>query len=467
VVLLLALFAVSASSVLLRRQLGPLLGLTDEWYVLGANLALSGTLGIDEHPIVTRPPGYPVFIATAFRTFDLVGGDPRRLGLAAYLERGQYAVYLAQALALASAGAVMFLWLSRFLTTRAALAAALLFGTNAYAVILAGLLHYDVLHLLCLVVSCAVFDRALEDPQRRPGLMLAAGLAWGLTTLVRPLTLALPPFLLMALWAARGRRWRQTLADAGRLALGMALVVAPYTLRNYVASGRFVLVNVQGWEALWGSTVVPLPRDPNVYHWQESLFRDHYLPLFTAVTGEAQYSLPTYLHHVGEIEAAVREQTLQNLQQRPGIYLHNALRSFLTFNLDINSVFVEAFRRIQGPEGPRALAGLFGTAPTAAWTPSWVTRAFSAWMLGLNLLAAVGAAIAIRRRERRLLLPGLVYACLALAHTLVYMDLMYYYSKLPFLFVFASYATDREPRGLLLALVAGTSAVLSALVLYG
>jgi hypothetical protein len=53
--------------------------------------------------------------------------------------------------------------------------------------------------------------------------------------------------------------------------------------------------------------------------------------------------------------------------------------------------------------------------------------------LGLFSLAAL--LVDLRRRDPALLVAGTLWLCVVVAHALVWMDLLYYYVKLPFLFV--------------------------------
>ena len=64
--------------------------------------------------------------------------------------------------------------------------------------------------------------------------------------------------------------------------------------------------------------------------------------------------------------------------------------------------------------------------------------AFAACLYLLTALAAAGAWSAYRSGQAWALAPGVVYACLCGGHATTYMDLMYYYQRLPFLFVFAA-----------------------------
>jgi hypothetical protein len=60
----------------------------------------------------------------------------------------------------------------------------------------------------------------------------------------------------------------------------------------------------------------------------------------------------------------------------------------------------------------------------------------------LTVLAAVGGALAVARRERGLLVPAAIYTSIVVLHAVVYMDWLYYYVKLPFLLLFAFYSLE-------------------------
>jgi hypothetical protein len=159
-VLLALTFSVAVFSVRERQPLGDIARLTDEWYMLGLNIVTTGTLGLADEPILLRAPGYPFFIAAALR---LIAGRPEALNWG-FWDRGQHAVYLAQALVLGGTAAVLYLWLAGFLRRRVAFVSALAFGLNPYSIVLAGLVHYDVLHLFCVVSGCWALGSAHAAP---------------------------------------------------------------------------------------------------------------------------------------------------------------------------------------------------------------------------------------------------------------------------------------------------------------
>lgn len=435
--LFLVTLAVSGFSLVTRRQLGFLGGLTDEWLMLGANVAVHRTLGLENEPWVFRPPGYPAFLALAVVT----AGTPRVV-TQAYVMRVRPVAFFAQAVVLAASASLLFLWLSASLRAPVAFAAGLLYGTNPYSVVLTGLLHYDVLHLFTLIAGCYALDRTVAGgpPRVRPALV--AGLVFGLATLVRPLTLLLPPFVIALFLLRSPGSWRAAVRPALAFLLAMALVIAPWTARNYAVSGQLIPVNLQGWAVAWASTVRPLPVTPNHYRWY--LLGDDILRVYTRVTGRDVYDLPTLIEHNRELDEAFREEALRNLRERPGVYLGNALGSLVSLNRDINSVLLKAFQRRQGSED-EASEDWFRVGNPQEFGSKGLATAFSLLIDALGVLAVAGLVLALRRRDPFLLAPALVYLCLMLGQGLIYMDLMFYYVKLPFLVAFAFYALDRIP----------------------
>jgi hypothetical protein len=430
-------FSVAGFSVQRRLPLGDVARLTDEWYTLGVNVASRGVLGLEDEPILLRAPGYPFFIAVSLWTF---AGDPRPVTWA-YLDRGQYAVYLAQAVVLAATAAVLYLWLLRVGRRRVALVSALAFGLNPYSVVLTTLLHYDVLHIFFLVSGGWALGSAFEAPgEGRRWPWLGAGLVWGLATLVRPITLLLPAFVLAALFVRRGTSRRDALRSTALFGAGLALAVLPWTARNYSLSGRLIPVNDQGWAAVWGSTTKPLGTHPNHYKWYSLLPEQK--QIYLRVSGRPDFDYLTYVRANRAYEAAFREEALRNLRRSPGVYLGNAVAGVVSLCLDINSVFLKAYEYRQATGVPPQTSWFIVGHPQG-FHPGGTSRAFAAYATLMTVLAAGGLLVAFRGRDPRVLAPAAVFACLAFGHAIAYMDLMYYYQRVPFLFVFASFLVDR------------------------
>lgn len=425
-------FAAAGTLLLERRPLADLGGAADEWFMLGVNLRLYHTLGLESHPILFRPPGYPLFIAGVLAATDALR---QSLGLPVLLPPRPEPVYFAQCLVLGLSASMMFLWIAAQCDEWIALVSALLFGLNPYSLMLTGLLHYDVLHIFFLIATGMCLQRSLLDPDKDRASLLRAGVVAGLATLVRPLTLMLPPFVLLLFLVRSGFSWRRSLGSAVLFTLAVGVVVAPWTARNYVQAGRLVPVNAQAWAGIWGSTVVKFPMSPDRSLWS-SIANTQFMPIYRRVTGMAEYQYGAFIRYNDELELAFRTEVLSNLRRQPQVYLHNVLRSFLTMTLQINAVFIKVFQYSQQP-GVNVSQLYHQPAPLADY-PSRTAAGFSWLVRLLSVLAGVGLWHGLSTRAPLALAAGALYLCASLAHALTYMDLMYYYVKLPFLFAFAA-----------------------------
>ncbi|HKT83174.1 MAG TPA: glycosyltransferase family 39 protein, partial [Solirubrobacterales bacterium] len=92
---------------------------------------------------------------------------------------------------------------------------------------------------------------------------LLPGALLGALTLVRPeyLGVALLVSLVVLFWQG-GRNWSGSLVRTLLLLAGVALVVAPWTVRNAIALERFVPVSTGGGQVLFGGTYLPSDGDP-------------------------------------------------------------------------------------------------------------------------------------------------------------------------------------------------------------
>ncbi len=92
---------------------------------------------------------------------------------------------------------------------------------------------------------------------------LAPGLLLGALALVRPEYLAISLPIAVAIFARGGRdRWRANLVQAAVMLLGLAIAVAPWTVRNAVAMDRFVPVSTGGGQVLFAGSYLPSGGDP-------------------------------------------------------------------------------------------------------------------------------------------------------------------------------------------------------------
>lgn len=251
---------------------------------------------------------------------------------------------------------------------------------------------------------------------------LVPGLLLGALVLVRPEYLGISVLLAVVVLAWDRDEWRTGLAKAGLLLAGVALVVAPWTVRNAVVLDRFVPVSTGGGQVLFAGSYMPSGGDPErvgeeVLERHPGLTRQlaaEYLPrddFPVRYTGKSSQEVP------GSLVARVRlEQILAALaaQRYPGMETDEALGRMGRERLwdDVT-------------ERPVEYAGFIAAKVWRAWSqgprevmekPGW--RAFH---LVLVALALVGLVALVRRRRphEALLLAVLLLAVTAIVALLV------------------------------------------------
>jgi 4-amino-4-deoxy-L-arabinose transferase-like glycosyltransferase len=157
-----------------------------------------------------------------------------------------------------------------------------------------------------------------------PARWLVPGALLGALALVRPEHLGVA-LLLGLVVLARGLRgeWRRSLAQAAILLAGVAIVVAPWTIRNAVALDRFVPISTGGGQVLFAGTYLPSGGDPQKVG-EEVLDRHPGLRRRLA----AEYLPPHTAPTLSAVLARVRlEQILAALaaQRYPGMETDKAL----------------------------------------------------------------------------------------------------------------------------------------------
>ena len=169
--------------------------------------------------------------------------------------------------------------------------------------------------LLLLLTTAAVLCalRMEEVPSVKNAASL--GVVLGLAALCKPVVLAWAPFLLWGWWRRAGcrRRWRSF--RLGIVLGSMVLVVAPWTGRNLLATGSFVLISSNlGMNLLVGNE----PEADGQYRWGID-----YL-------GMVDQLVPPSADAVVRDRAAAR-QALQWIAAEPGRFAHLVLRKFALF----------------------------------------------------------------------------------------------------------------------------------------
>jgi hypothetical protein len=388
------------------------LGAFEEHFAIGQRLYRTGSLASEKDPGVLRPPGYPAFVAATLHARDAVAA---LRGLdAAQAGADEDAILLGQCLAVAAAAAAIFVFAASVLPAFEAACAGLVLACGPIAIALAGLRSYPALHLLGVAVASAQLASAARAPGGGRLAVLLSGVSWGIVTLIRPVSLILPAFVLLLARARRGGAWRPAAVFTLLFVLGMALPILPYAVRNHGITGRLVLVNVQGGFALWATTAGRPQEGQEFLSWPQ-LWDERGLRIYRQVTGEAEYHLDTFSTRVVELEDAFKRQALRNLKRQPSVYLRNVTDNLRSFCTGAMARWPESFADLNYRPAARARS-LVG-----------------AYSLGLLLLALPGAALGLRRRDAAAWTVVLVFAALATAHAITFLNDRYTYVKLPLL----------------------------------
>lgn len=430
-------FSIGTWSLYRRPQLEFMGSAVEESFWLGWNLQLLGRFYADPHtPQILRAPGYPFFVACVIEMFN--GKSPAPATDEAKVVRYHKVVRevdMVQCVLLSLSSSLLFLLIAQRLKPFDAFLWSLSFSCNPFCILLIGLLEYSVLHIFLTVGSIYLLRWALE--KRGGGASFWAGLGWGLSTLVRPMTLLLPLFVFIAVFARFRFSLKPALQWTGCFALGMFLVVSPYTLRNYILTKRIIPVNAEGGINFWAATVKQPPNDPNYIRWENIWYR-YGLELFSKVTHDSSYSYRAFTENILPLDDAFRRQAFLNIHRAPGIFLHNFIHTFLSFNFQISSVYIKVFEAIRKP----------GVAVRIEWflvgNPQTFYSGFSANLFRfltavLTTMGLVGIFYSMKKHDAFLLAPLAAYLCLGVAHALTFLECRYYYIKMPFIFIFSAY----------------------------
>jgi hypothetical protein len=323
-------------------------------------------------PTSSRSPGYPLFLAMAL----------------SILGKHLKAVVVLQAV-LASVTPLFIYLAAREL--RAAPMAALAFGVFYYPFAFDPIfLMSDWAFTLCTAISLWLLVRPRSE--------ILAGLAAGVTVLVKAVTL--PFFLLVAL--ARVRRSPLFLA-------GLVLVAAPWCLRNYVHTGVPYVTASYGGEALF---LLHNPWNADLPSFDPPGDVNEDYPGYRTARAEARARAPIVLSPVAQEYLADRELFLEAIRfarANPYQTVRAAVRSFQnTWRLD------------------------FPTANGFRWMNSVVLY------LGLLPLVLWGVVTALRQGPpgARLVVGFLV--CFALTHSVFISQIRYRTAAMPAYFVLAA-----------------------------
>jgi hypothetical protein len=185
---------------------------------------------------IGRAPGYPAFLAVIGAGTTEASAAPTRIKIVQAI-LGAMGVWLVAIAAMGAAGpraGVVAAWIAAVYPPLVWISA-YVFSESLYSV----------LALAAAIVLQSAADQSGASTRAGVRRALAAGVLSGVAILVRPAMLFFLP--LAAIWLL----WRRFPRLAIALIAGALVVVAPWTIRNIRAHGRFVLVASEGGVTFW------------------------------------------------------------------------------------------------------------------------------------------------------------------------------------------------------------------------
>jgi len=342
------------------------------------------------HPLQYRLPLFPLALGVTIRLF---GEDPRAFTLmnVGFLVLAALAVRRAlrpRGRAVADAVAVAILLYPPLLTS-------------------AALVLQETLLSLLIAVVFVLAGRAVEGPSI--GRSLAAGAALGLAALAKPTVLPVG----VALAAIIGATGRRSWIRVGALALGCALVLVPWMVRNQRVLGRPEITTGNAGHTLLGGTVSNRIENWNTF--------PEYVEARREWEQSGQAEEPALDRHLARV-------ALRRIAAHPARWLGLCAERAIRFMLPARTWFVQA-----------------GLSRTGTFGPTYLIA--TAFNVTLFALAAWLSAHALRKRDLALLVgPVIVFGHLA-AYAVVYSSPRYGVTVGPVLIAAAGLALAEIRRG--------------------
>jgi hypothetical protein len=211
-------------------------------------------------------PGLPLFVAGLYK---VTGGVHERLARMVLALIGTLAVWFTYLLARRLADACSSLANKRrWVPVGAALVAALVVAIYPATIEYTGMLMTEPLAatllsgaILAILWASGGTPHGGAVPAWR---WLVPGLTLGALALVRPEYVAIGLLLALLVFLRQRRHsdWKRALLAGVVVALGLVVVVAPWTIRNAIALDRFVTVSTGGGQVLYAGTYLPSDGNP-------------------------------------------------------------------------------------------------------------------------------------------------------------------------------------------------------------
>lgn len=435
-------FSIGSYSLRFNNQFMRMSGMAEEYLHLGITLYRTGKYQMEENKdFFFRPPGYPYFLHYALKFYGGKNDLTKKFSSLEEMQRAFHALcaYLTRVQnILFSLTVLIFFGIAlQFHKQAVAFILTLLFGCNPYFFILVGLIHYEILHIFLLSSGTFFLIREHHDKSLKLVWLILSGTFFGLATLVRPITLILPLFAFIAFLLMERRKFLPSAIKTLILSLCMLIIVSPYSLRNYRLSQAFIPVNAQAGVALWSGTVKAMSIQPNHYRWWDLWYTEG-MPIYKKVAGEEELTAVSWARYNLLLEKEFKKEAYANIKKQPLIYAHNVMINFISINFCMNSVFIKIFEYIQLP-GKQFSKDMLKSNNHQTFQKDSLANLFNLLVAYLTFCSIIGIYLGMRRNDLSIVPVAAIYLCVTIAHSITYMDVMYYYVKLPFLFMFFAY----------------------------
>lgn len=263
-------------------------------------------------------------------------------------------------------------------------------------VYLSGVFYVECLFTLTIAATVYLAVRAADD-RATAGWAFATGVSFGIATLTRAIFLAYFPFLLLALlWVAGDAR--RGLTTCAALFLGVALLIAPWSIRNRAAYGRPILVSSGLGTKLWqgNNELAAGDADDRELYWYTDRWKDR----AGALEIGAQRDLAARYADVEARVQAIEERTGDRYMATDEVLMPIALRYMATHPGRTLELFGKKLVTLFSPFSKTITSNAYTTA-----TYRLVAQISYLPLLGL---AIVGVWLAGRRDPRVTILYGLL-----------------------------------------------------------
>jgi len=246
-------FALRLLLLMAMPQLGDPDGMDTANYLhLTRSLLESGSFAMWAKPTAYVAPVYPLFLAGVFKIFG----------------ENLFVVKLVHVVLGAASVALVYFIAARFARPFVALLTALIIAVHPEIIGITGFIYTETLFIFLLLATLLLFLQAIAT--KKAFHFVCAGALLGLTTLCRGVTLQWPLFMLAVIMLSSQRwlwfrRWTFVVA-------GMAVMMAPWTLRNYRQFQAFLPVATGSGDVFWTGNYLEFDGEYRYEQTQKKLF---------------------------------------------------------------------------------------------------------------------------------------------------------------------------------------------------